>query len=527
MKKLVLTIIILMNFNLQADSGSGGTTGGHPMPVVAVPFNADQARAQKLYDAVVWIKQQVPKGCLPKDFKNAILAELEELLYSKQIYFFPDSTMLGAGRYCGDYGNKALPNGNHEFYKVGAFTQKNKQTPVYFTKESEQFDAQELALTFVQELNDHILQWNSEEYLNSLGEMLVQSEVCKKDEYGANDVFSQFPDSNPEFVNLQSEFFADVERKLKKDGKYNFGNLFVFKKYQKTNYGFNFIPSEFFVYRNGQKELFSAKGEAQFEVVFNPFVYVKLKYLAEPTDALSGYVKEVKTGTIVTEFIYSPKWEDPARNQDRFNADPLCDSREFDSNNSIRWKLYRWGNGDSQAKTCEVKIEQDKVYVQINRDLLSICKENLNLDYFNRTKIIDDFAPETFCQAEAYTKRDSVFSRQNYQRILAGNDPKEFVRKLISLNENYYRQKYSLSASVKLPWISKNILGGRLEMLSDLIAVSKTIQGDIYSVYVTTKGISKAENKAEEFDNDDDDMAYQCFFQGVNAGKCDILDHDE
>src|SRR4051812_25607839 len=106
MKMTMFTAAILVfvsHASFARTGGTGGTTGGNPKAIAATPFNKDPERAAKLKEAVAILRERLPKNCFPKDYNNTVLAEMDRLLESGRVFYFPEHVLLGSDRYAGDY----------------------------------------------------------------------------------------------------------------------------------------------------------------------------------------------------------------------------------------------------------------------------------------------------------------------------------------------------------------------------------------------------------------------------------------
>jgi hypothetical protein len=506
---ILLSLLAAISSDAQARSGSGGTTGGNPKAVSAEHFNANPKRSKKLAEAVKILRSRIAVSCLPTDYNRALSNELERLVSSNEIFYFPESVMLGYDRYDGDYGQQRLANGKHQFFKVGAFTAKTKGAPIYFTRDSDAYDAEELALTFVQDLNDHVLQWKDEEALNAVGSMVVGKEACKIDRYDTYKVAEMFPELNPEIPARVREFLSYFESLRKPNGLIRFGsapNGFELEKFEVTKEGFRFTPVNYYYWSNQGEVTAPVKSPRELEVVFSPFRYVKLENLAAEGNGLGAILRDAKTGVILSELEYSTR--DRSGNG-RIKLEPICDFREAAVNNSIRLR------SDKNNSSCEVQLDSAGMELVFSKAPAVSCEEKEDLDFFSKIRNGNEVAGEISCG-----RRPENFDERNYQDILGSKDPVTFLNELAAGNEKEFRKANKLPSAVDA-WMHKNVLGGRLSALSGNAYVVRDNNGSPYSVYVSAEGTYLNAKGWEDLENDND-LAYQCFFQGPKAGTCAI-----
>lgn len=517
LKNSLLIIVACLTIPAGARGGSGGTSGGNPKPIEAEPFTKDKVRASKLAAAVDLLRHRLPNNCFPKDYNDAVLAEVDRLLASRNLYYFPETVLLGSNRYEGDYGQEKMPNGNVKFYHVGAFTEKVKGMPIYFTKDSDKFDAEELAMTFVQDVNDHVLQWKNETQLNSVGAMAMGAVTCKANDInGAYNVFAQFPEKDRQFPHRRADFFFQLQGAIESKGSANFGN-FVIRRYKLTRDGFEFLPDQYNIWDSRVGGFYSVpvRNPKPLEVVFSPFTLARMEGMSDGDEELKGIVRDLETRTIITEFSWKPSYMSPLTKgdsiRDSLNMDTICESREFSGLHSIRHPTVK---SPTRWRACTIRVTDGKMEIIINRTRASLCGENPELDYFNYTKSVDDYAREPYCMWDL----NREFTEANYDTIVGDRKPERFVRELMLLNESHYREANGISAGTNV-WINKNVLGGRLSLLHDMLGVVRDEAGAIYSVYVGLKGQFIRKDRIENLE-DEHDWAFQCFFQGPDAGKC-------
>jgi len=504
MKLGSMTLILLFSSVANSQSiGSGGTTGGNPKPISAVPFHLNSARAAKLAAAADLLRQRLPKNCFPKEYNQAVLAEMENLLAEKNIFYFPAMVLLGHDRYAGDYGSKVLPNGNHQFFEVGAFTQKLKGAPVYFTQDSDNFNTEELAMTFAQDLNDHVLQWSNESHLNVIGAMAMGRETCKPNAPGASQLYSTYPSKEIEFNKRKQDLLSHLQNLKKRDGVIRFGAVgikFETDRITETRDGFIFTPTSYLYWPKDGYVTVPAKNPKPLEVVLNPFQYVKEEFLVDSEDSLNGIIRDPESRTIITEFSFNPRWGE----KDIFVMDPMCSTREFSANDAIRHEISDAGGRFNTYNSCSMNVIDGKMELTIHRNLNALCDEHKAYDFFSFHKTIDDYARETFCRT------NNQFSKDHYRRYLGKKTPDGYLQDLIAANEKH----------IKRPWLTKRILGGELSMLGDGLAVIRDEKGDLHSLFVSARGVFLTAENVEDPQEDDDDEAYQCFFKGPLAGTC-------
>lgn len=514
MKKMIL-ITLLMAGALQANAkGSSGTTGGNPKLAFARPFNEDPLRAQKLQEAVDILRTRVPRSCFTKDYNAAVLTEMETLVNTNKFSYFPETAILGSDRYVGDYSRTSSDKGDG-FYIVGAFTRKIKGDTIYFTRNSDQYASDELALTLVQDINDHVLQWNNEDQLNTIGSMVAGAEKCDPATDDTQGATAAFPEKNSNFENLKSKFFAYLETQ-KKDKLYNWSRI-GFDKYTRTELGFTFVPKFYVFYESvtvrtkpfpvlsDQPVLKVAKNAKPLEVIFNPF-----KAAREITHAsISAIIRDVETQTVIAEMTFTPD-----AGSSTMNVDPLCETRQFDRNDAIRVRRK------NTSSDCELIEEKQTGYLKINRTLQSMCDESKNLDLLSTYKTKDDIAKSSFCPAQ----KDDRFSKKKYESILGKQSPDEFVAELLYINKAHFAERKKLAADSQVPLFRKNIVGGRVTIIPEMMAFVRDDVGDLHSVHVAFSGAFVVNatfrgNRVED-QEDDNDFTYQCFFKGKYAGTC-------
>lgn len=517
LKRVLLVVAAFLSIPAGARGGSGGTSGGNPKPIEAVPFSRDFSRGAKLTSAVDLLHKRIPNNCFPKDYNEAVMAEIDRLVASGNIYYFPETVLLGSNRYDGDYGQEKLPNGNVKFFHVGAFTEKVKGVPIYFTKDTDTMDADELAMTFVQDVNDHVLQWQNEAKLNSVGAMAMGAEACKPNDHkGAYKVFSQFPEKDPQFGQRRSDFFFHLQHSINTKGAAKFGNFYI-RHFKLTRDGFEFTPDQYTAWDSKVGGFYSVavRNPRTLEVIFSPFTYVKLENLLDGEEHLKGMVRDRETRTVLTEFSWKPSYTKGVALGDSFkellNIDPICESRELDGTDAIRNPIVHQA---SRWRACSIRVEDGKMDLIVNRTRASLCGENPELDYFNYTKSVDDYAREPYCMWDL----NRELTEKNYETIVGDRKPERFVKELMLLNESHYRDANKIDQSVNV-WINKNIVGGRLSVLPDMLGVVRDESGAVYSVYVGLKGQFIRKGKLEDLE-DEHDWSFQCFFQGPDANKC-------
>lgn len=477
-------------------------------------FSANPDRALRLRQAIEFLQKRVPGGCLPKDYKQAVLAELDLILDNSRLFYFPSQKIYSRNDF--QISENQIPFGNEDFYIAKGFTTSTKGSDVFLTMDTDSLNSEDLALTIVEQINEHVLQWNTMRalYLDVASMALGKSKCDPSDFFQPyQKVLAGFPEGLADFASQKQAFFTYLDNQIKAGGgKGRLGSIpygWKISSYKKTEFGFTFVPVSYYSWTGkatGPRELTPNAQKAQtFEVVFNPFDMKK--------DGVSGIVRDPKSLSIVTEFEFSPAAKSP------LNMDPMCESREFSNNDPLRLRYFSSGGrfASSQSgvtkSTCSIKIDTKSGMIKMNRPRSEICRENEGLDSFTVVKSIDDFARVTYCR-----EKTNDHTREEFTRILGTRTVEQFVKQLKELNEKYYRQSNQSKPESKV-WMGKNILGGRLESLPGAFSIVRDESGDIYSIQVQASGVYIMGDEIEDTD-DDDDNAFQCFFKGPMANKC-------
>lgn len=515
MINLLIALTIFFSHSAFGRGGTGGTSGGNPKPVNAVYFNQDPARAQKLTEAVNLLRERLGKSCFPADYNKAMLAEMDFLVDTNELYYFPETVLLGSDRYDGDYSERQRKNGDYEFFHVGAFTKKVKGKPIFFTRDSDKYDVEELAMTFAQDLNDHVLQWKNEEYLNLVGAMAMGREKCDPLDDDVRDVFRQFPEKASDFDKRYQAFIAHLKSATNKRGITAFG---TYKEMKMENivqipFGVRF-KLKALRHWDGKWVERPVKGSPELEIILSPFKEPPNKYFPNGEQLTGGIVRDVKTGTIITELLYG-------REKDDINMDSFCGYREWDENDGIRNVFGFTTPHPDRAEPCKVLREKNQFVLTMNVSNADRCKKESSKDHFNQFKTVDDLEKEPTCE---YTK-PLEFTKEDFERIVGNRSPKQFAEELERKNTAHYAERFSLKEN-QVKWFSKEVLGGSVRSLPEFISIVKDEKGEVYSVAVHMRGFY-IDAKEDEDPEDEDDVAYQCFFQGPLKGKCSRRFYDD
>ena len=154
--------LLILCISISAFAGREGGNGGDPIRVYAQAF----PDAPRLNEAISIAKEKIATSLYAREFKEGMILEIESFVSKGHIQYIPKEMVL-------------LPDFSNYPYMVsiGAITRLEKGSIVYFTKQSIDYSARDLARVILQEIPHHIFingLETDEAFINNLGILLIE-----------------------------------------------------------------------------------------------------------------------------------------------------------------------------------------------------------------------------------------------------------------------------------------------------------------------------------------------------------------